>query len=94
MKVANVAIKELVYSFLVDNNSEYKKAKGLNKNVSEKITHSEYKVVLLNKKCLRYSMNRIEKFRTAFLSNYTIFYLIFALARTAFLGSYKILFSL
>ena len=49
-----------MYSLLVDDNSEYKKAKGLNKNVVKKRTHSENKDMLLNKKCLRYLMNRIQ----------------------------------
>ena len=49
-----------MYSYLVDNNSEYKKAKGVNKNIVATINHNEYKDVLLNKKCLRHSMNRIQ----------------------------------
>ena len=47
-------------SYLVDDNSEHKKANGLNKNVVATISHNEYKDVLLNKKCLRHSMNRIQ----------------------------------
>ena len=39
-----------MYSYLVDDNSEYKKAKDVNKNVAT-IGHNEYKDVLLNKKC-------------------------------------------
>ena len=35
------------------------KVKGVNRNGIEKITHNEYKDVLLNNKCLRHSMNRI-----------------------------------
>ena len=50
----------MVYSFLVDDSSEHKKAKSVNKNVVEKLTHSEYKDALLKKKCLRHSMNRIQ----------------------------------
>ena len=49
-----------MYSFLVDDSNEHKKAKSVNKNVVEEITHSEYKDVLLNKRCLRYLMNRIQ----------------------------------
>ena len=41
-----------MYSLLVDDNSEHKKAKGLNKNVVATISHNEYKDVLLNNKCL------------------------------------------
>ena len=49
-----------MYSFLVDDNNEHKQVKGMNKNVVEKISHSEYKDGLLNRKCLRSSMNRIQ----------------------------------
>ena len=65
-ETAGVAIEEFVglkpkmYSYLVDDNSEHKKAKGVNKNVVATISHNEYKDVLLNKKCLRHSMNRIQ----------------------------------
>ena len=37
-----------------------KKQKGVNRNVVATISHNEYKDVLLNKKCLRHSMNRIQ----------------------------------
>ena len=53
---AGVAIKEFVglkpkiYQILVDDNSEHEKAKGVNKNFVEKITHDEYKYILLNRK--------------------------------------------
>ena len=45
-----------MYSFMVDNNSEHKKAKGMSRNVVKKITHNGYKNVLLNNKCMRHSM--------------------------------------
>ena len=51
-----VAIEELIglkpkmYSFSVDDNSEYKKAKVVYRNLVEEITHNEYKDVLLNNK--------------------------------------------
>ena len=54
-----VGLKSKIYSFLVDNN-EYKKAKGLNENEVATIGHNECKDVLLNYKCTRYSINRIE----------------------------------
>ena len=44
----------------IDNNSEYKKEKGASKNIGETKAHIKYKVVLLNKKCLMHSMNRIK----------------------------------
>ena len=65
-ETAGVAIEEFVglkpkmYSYLVDDNSELNKAKDVNKNVVATVSHNEYKDVLLNKKCLRLSMNRIQ----------------------------------
>ena len=59
-----VAIKELVglkpgmCSFLIDDSSKHNK--GLNENVVEKKTHSEYKNLLLNKKGLGHSIIRIQ----------------------------------
>ena len=49
-----------MYSYLVDDNSDHEKAKVIKKNVVVTIIHNEYKDVLLNKKCLRHSMNRIQ----------------------------------
>ena len=54
-----VGLKPKIYSYLVDGNSEHKKAKDVTKNVAA-ISHNDNKYVLLNKKCLRYSMNRIQ----------------------------------
>ena len=54
-----VGLKPTMYWFLVDNN-EHKKAKEVNRNAAGTITHNKYKDVLLNKKCLRHSMNRIQ----------------------------------
>ena len=45
---------------MVNDNNEHNKAKGVNKNVIETISYNEYKDVLLNKKFLRHSMNRIQ----------------------------------
>ena len=53
-------LKPKLYPYFVDDNSEHEKAKGVNKNVVVTISHNEYKDVLLNEKCLRYSMNRIQ----------------------------------
>ena len=50
-----VGLKPKMYSFFVDN-SESKKAKDINRNVTATISH---KVELLNNKCLRHSINRI-----------------------------------
>ena len=55
-----VGLKPKMYSFLVDDGSEHKKAKCVNKNIVATISHDEYKHFLLNKKCLRHSMSRIQ----------------------------------
>ena len=55
-----VRLKPKIYLYLVDDNSVHKKAKGVNKNVVATISHNEYKDVLLNKKCLRHLMKRIQ----------------------------------
>ena len=55
-----VRLKPKMYSYLVNDNSEHKKAKVVNRNVVATISHNEYKDVLLNKKCLRHSINRIQ----------------------------------
>ena len=63
-EAAGVAIKEVfglkpkMYSYLVDDNSEHKK--GLNRNLVATIRRNRYEEVLLNKKCLRDSMSRIQ----------------------------------
>ena len=65
-EAVGVAIKEFVLLkqkkcvFLVDDSSEHKKAKGLNENAVVTLSHNEYKDLLLNHKCLRHSMNRIQ----------------------------------
>ena len=53
-------LKPKIYSFLVTDSWGHKKAKGVNKDVVETIIHCEYKNVLLNKKCLKHLMNRIQ----------------------------------
>ena len=55
-----VELKPKMYSFLVDENSALKKEKGVNKNVVSTIRYNKYKDVLLHKKCLRHSMNRLQ----------------------------------
>ena len=52
-----VGLKPKMYSYLVNDNSEHKRAKVVNRNIVAIISHNEYKDVLLNKKCLRHSMN-------------------------------------
>ena len=54
-------LKAKLYSFSVYNNSECsKKTKAVNKNVPVTISHNKNKYVLLNKKWLRHSMNRMQ----------------------------------
>ena len=52
-----VELKPKMYSFLVVDDS---KAKGVNENVVQTISHNKYKNVLSNKNCLRHLMNRIQ----------------------------------
>ena len=61
---AFAGLKPKMYLWLVHDNSEHKKAKGINKNVVATISRNEYKYVLLNKKCLRHSLNRIQSIFT------------------------------
>ena len=56
-----VGLKPKVHSFLIDDSSEHKKTKSVNKRVVATISHNEYRDVLLNDNCLRHSMNRIQK---------------------------------
>ena len=55
-----VRLKPKMYSFLVNGNSEHKKAKGVNENVVAAISHNEYKDVLSIKNCLRHSAKRVQ----------------------------------
>ena len=62
----SIAIEEFaglspkVHLFLIDDNREYKKAKSVNKNVDATLIDNDYKHVLLNNKCLRHLMNKIQ----------------------------------
>ena len=55
-----VRLKPKMYACLVDDNSEHKKARNVNKKVAATIIHHEYNDVLLNKKRLRHLMNKIQ----------------------------------
>ena len=46
-----------MYSVLVSDSSEYKKAKCVNENIVAKINQNEYKNALLNKQSLKHPMN-------------------------------------
>ena len=54
-----VQLKPKKYSLSVDNR-EHKKVKDVDKNVIAAVSHHECKDVLLNNKCIRHSMNRIQ----------------------------------
>ena len=56
---------------MVDDSSEHKKAKGVNKNVVATTSHDEYEDVSLNKKCLRHSTNRTQS-KNHRIGNYEI----------------------
>ena len=64
-ETAGVAIEEFdgikpkMYSYLVNDNNEHKKAKGVNRNIVARKCHKVYKDVLLNEKYLRHLMNSI-----------------------------------
>ena len=64
-EIGSVVIEEFfglmpkMYSFLVDK-SKHKKAKDMNKNVVATISNNGNKDVLLNNKCIRHSVNRIQ----------------------------------
>ena len=59
VETRSVVIEEFVgfnpnmYSFLVDNNSKHKKAKGVDRNVVATISDNEYEDILMNNKCIR-----------------------------------------
>ena len=55
-----VGLKTKIYSFLVDDNSEHKKGRGVNRNAVATVSYNEYKDVLLSNKCLRHAINKIQ----------------------------------
>ena len=60
MKQLVLRLKNLRLKYFVNDNSEHKKAKGVNRNAVATISHNEYKDISLNKKCLRHSIKMIE----------------------------------
>ena len=63
-----VGLKLKIYSFLVEEYSEHKKANVVNRIINERIRNvvatvsdNEFKDVLLNNKCFRQSINRIQR---------------------------------
>ena len=56
-----VGFKPKMYSRLIDDNIGIKKQQGrFKRNIVAKISHYEYNDVLLNNKCLKHSINRIQ----------------------------------
>ena len=55
-----VGLESKMCSFLVDDNSEHKKAKCAYKNIVATLSHNRYKDVLLNNKCIRHSIYRTQ----------------------------------
>ena len=53
-------LKQKMYLYLINDDSEHKKANGVNRNVDTTVSHNEYKDVLLNNNCFRHSMNEIQ----------------------------------
>ena len=55
-----LGLKPKMYSFFADDNSGHKKGKALNRNGVATRSHSEYKDLYLNNKCIRHSVNRFQ----------------------------------
>ena len=60
-ETTGVAIEEFVglelkMFYLVDDNSEPKKAKNMNRNIVATITHNVYKEALLSNRCMKHSI--------------------------------------
>ena len=49
-----LGLKPKMYSFFADGNSGHKKGKALNRNGVATRSHSEYKDLFLNNKCIRH----------------------------------------
>ena len=52
--------KSDMYSLVMQNDKEIKKAKGVSKNIVDNIRHEEYVDVLFGRSVMRYSMKRIQ----------------------------------
>ena len=55
-----VGLKTKMYSSVIVNNEEIKKAKVVNKNVVKNIRHKEYVDVLFNKYFIRHKIKRLQ----------------------------------
>ena len=56
----SVGLNPKMNSYLVDDNSEHKKEKGMNGSIVGTISHNEYKDILLNNKNISHSINRTQ----------------------------------
>ena len=56
----SVGLKSKMYSFIVENSEEIKKAKAVNKNVVKSTIHKEFVDVLFNKILVRHKMKTIQ----------------------------------
>ena len=66
-----VGLKQYMYQFLVYVKSEHKKAKGVNEKIAGTIGHNQQKNNLLDDKCLRHLMNRLQS-KNHKIGNYEI----------------------
>ena len=55
-----VGLKSKMYSLVIANNEENKKARGVNKNVLKSIRHKKYVDVMFNKNLIRHKMKTIQ----------------------------------
>ena len=62
----------MMHSYLVNDNSEHKNAKGMNRNLVATVSHNKCKDFLLNKKCLRHSINRIQSKDDKIIGTYEV----------------------
>ena len=53
-------LNSMMYSLIDVDSKEFKKEKGVNKNVVKKIRHKKFVDVLFNKNIIRYKMKRIQ----------------------------------
>ena len=65
-----------MHLILVSDSCGCKNAKGVYKNIAAKINRTEYKDDLLNKKCLRHSINRVQGKTNRYLRNQQNFFVL------------------
>ena len=55
-----IELKSKMYSLIVADSEEVKKAKGVNKKIVKKIRHKEFADVLFNKRMIRHNVKTIQ----------------------------------